>query len=390
MAVSVQKRADKFQLRVTDKLLQKPFIHTFDSEQVARDYGAQLRALLKRGIVPSELLPEPNRKQSDPLIDQIVSAYLSANAMAPSTDKLAALVREEIAGLRLSTLTYEWVEGYIAKLKLDHHKPLAPGSIRKRISLLSRVMDWHIARSTPKGETPAANVFKMLPRGYSSYSRHEAKALEGKGLKARRDNARNLRLHPGDEQRILGVLDGAHAFDQERSRLAYGDPAFRMLYLTIVDTGMRLFEAYRLRVEAIDFERRLIHVDGSKGWGGNIKPRIVPIKTALLEPLRAFCEGRSGFVFPYWDGTEDARKVVTSLLSNRFQKLFGRAGLPNFREHDLRHEATCRWVELRDARGGWLFSDVEICRIMGWTNTKMMLRYASLRGEDLADRLKQI
>ncbi|MCG9015218.1 hypothetical protein, partial [Laribacter hongkongensis] len=59
----------------------------------------------------------------------------------------------------------------------------------------------------------------------------------------------------------------------------------------------------------------------------------------------------------------------------------------DFTEHDLRHEATCRWFSMRDARGAWVFSDIEICRIMGWTDTRMALRYASLRGEDLSSRL---
>ena len=57
------------------------------------------------------------------------------------------------------------------------------------------------------------------------------------------------------------------------------------------------------------------------------------------------------------------------------------------RGHDLRREAKCRWVEPRDAGGRWVFSEVEICKIMGWTDPRMMLRYASLRGTDLADRL---
>ena len=44
-------------------------------------------------------------------------------------------------------------------------------------------------------------------------------------------------------------------------------------------------------------------------------------------------------------------------------------------------------MELRDPRGGWAFSEIEICRIMGWTDTKMIMRYASIRGEDLAARM---
>ena len=37
---------------------------------------------------------------------------------------------------------------------------------------------------------------------------------------------------------------------------------------------------------------------------------------------------------------------------------------------------------------GWIFSETEICKIMGWKDTRMMLRYASLRGQDLSSRLR--
>ena len=57
-------------------------------------------------------------------------------------------------------------------------------------------------------------------------------------------------------------------------------------------------------------------------------------------------------------------------------------------EHDLRHEATCRWLELRDANGQWMFRLEEINRIMGWSaNSTMAQRYASFRGSDLAQRI---
>lgn len=42
---------------------------------------------------------------------------------------------------------------------------------------------------------------------------------------------------------------------------------------------------------------------------------------------------------------------------------------------------------MRDASGRWLFSEIEVCKIMGWSSTKMALRYLSLRGEDLSARL---
>lgn len=57
-------------------------------------------------------------------------------------------------------------------------------------------------------------------------------------------------------------------------------------------------------------------------------------------------------------------------------------------EHDLRHEATCQWFELKGKDGHWLFRPEEIHKIMGWSpRSTMAQRYASFRGEDLASRL---
>jgi len=44
---------------------------------------------------------------------------------------------------------------------------------------------------------------------------------------------------------------------------------------------------------------------------------------------------------------------------------------------------------MRQPSGIWVSFDVEICRIMGWSGTDMMLTDASLRGEELAARLPQ-
>ena len=133
-------------------------------------------------------------------------------------------------------------------------------------------------------------------------------------------------------------------------------------------------------------------MEGTKGHHGVIKPRTVPLKRKLADRLRAYVADLppDARLFPtLWDGDNDpkALKRTTARLSARFATLFDYAGLGNFTEHDLRHEATCRWFELRDAAGRWVYDDIAICRIMGWTDTNLALRYASLRGEDLAARL---
>lgn len=378
MAVNIQRRGNRFQLRVRDALLPKPFFSTFDSEAEAAAYGAQLEALLARGIVPAELVAAPARKADDPLVIEVIRAYSRAAHVAPSDGEVLDVLVRETPGLRVSGVTFAWCDEYVRRLKRVNN--LAPGTIRKRVGSLARVLDWHIRQTTAPGAQPMPNALRLLPRGYSAYTPDDVAT----GAKAKRDTVRNRRLASDECERILQALAGHKRPDRERA-LPH-DPAFALLFHLLVDTGLRLFEAYRLRVASIDFAQGIINVDGSKGHHGAIKPRVVPLKPALREQLRVWCDGRVGLVFPFWDGSPEDKDRASGRLTARFRVLFDYAGVPDFREHDLRHEATCRWVEMRNATG-WVFSEIEVCKIMGWSDTRMMLRYASLRGSDLASRL---
>jgi integrase len=377
---SIQPRGNRHQLRVKHKLLDKPFFFTFDTEAQAQAYGEQLEALLARGIVPTELLAAPERTAgADPLVAKVILDYSKDAAITRSDDALLLLVRAEVKEVRVSGITFAWCQDYVTQLKRKAN--LSPGTIRKRVGALGRVIDWHIRQTTPVDTHPRVNPLRLLPRGYSAYSDADKMV---QGVVPKRDKKRDRRLGEDELTRIQRALAGEKREDRERALVV--DPAFGLLFDLIVDTGLRLFEAYRLRVSSIDLVQNIINVEGSKGHRGEIKPRVVPIKRGLREPLRAFCAGREGLIFPFWDGTEAGRLLATNRLSKRFAALFQYAQVPEFTEHDLRHEATCRWFELRNA-GGWVFSEIEVCRIMGWSDTRMALRYASLRGSDLSARL---
>jgi integrase len=362
MSVSVQARGHRHQLRVKHRLLGRPFFFTFDDEAEARAYGQQLQALLDRGIVPAELLAKP-APAHDPLLVEVIRGYVKgAPHLTTSDDALLGSMLAELVGVRVGQLTYAWAERYAQDRKrLDN---LAPGTIRKRVGVLGRVIDWHLRSSGSAG----ANALRLLPAGYSQYTDEDRKALPP-GVEARVDVQRDRRLHPGEEARIRPHL---------------GEIA--LLFDVIVSTGLRLREAYRLRVDQLDGERGVLRVEGSKGTRGRIKPRTVPLVKPLRLALAKHCRGRVGLMFPWWSGDPKDLDAVTSHLSYLFAKSFKAAGSEGLTEHDLRHEAACRWFEHRTG-AGWTFSEIEVCRIMGWTSTRMALRYASLRGEDLAARL---
>lgn len=383
VSVSVQARGARFQLRVKHRLLPRPYFETFDSAAEARTRGETFEALLHRGVVPAELLASVP-KGDDPLLVEIVRGYCKSAPITDSDNALLGSMLDEIAGVRMAGITFAWADGYVRKLKRRH---LAPSTIRKRVGVLGRVVDWHLRMSTLAGQVPLANALRLLPPGYSVYSRLEAAELEAQQKPVPRDMERDRRLAPDEEARVRAALAGQKRDDRERA-LAIA-PELTMLFDLVLDTGLRLREAYTLRTDQVDLQRGVLAVEGTKGHRGVIKPRQVPLKPALATRLKDYLRGRVGRIFSFWDGTPGDLKKATARLSARFAVLFDYARVADFTEHDLRHEATCRWVELRSRDGrGWAFSDIEVCRIMGWRDPKMMLRYASLRGEDLAARLR--
>lgn len=384
MAYFIRARATSYELRVKHKLLPRPFYATFPTHAAAQTYADQLEAMLAAGVLPAELQTAAPAAPDPPLM-QIVRAYIAqAPHLTSSDDALLASMLTELADTRLSAISYRWAADYVRGLK---RRTLAPGTIRKRVGVLARVLDWHLASSAAAGVTVPGNPLRLLPTGYSQYTQAEREALALQGDRAPTDVQRDRRLHPAEETAIRAALAGAKRPDRERPWAPGGDPALELLFDVVLWTGLRLREAYRLRADQVDVQRWVLRVEGSKGARGLPRPRVVPVPLPLREPLRAWCAGRVGLLWPYWDGTPEGLQPATARLSARFRSLFAYAGAKDLTEHDLRHEATCRWFELRDPAGRWLFADVEVARIMGWTNLAMALRYASLRGEDLAARL---
>lgn len=236
MGMNVQARSGKHQLRVTHRLLSKPYFHTFDDETEAHNAGQTLLAMLARGVVPAELLApaKDSPRRADPLLTQVISDYETLAPLTESDADLLPVIRNEVAAVRVSGLTFAWVEAYVAGLKTAGVH-LAPSSVRKRVGAMSRVFQWHANRSTPHGEQAPVNPFKLLPDGYSLYTKAEAEALAGEGLAAKRDQQRDRRFARGDQAAIEEALAGVKREDRERALSS--DLEFTLLFALIVDTG---------------------------------------------------------------------------------------------------------------------------------------------------------
>lgn len=390
MAWSIQQRGTAHQLRVTHKLLPRAFFATFDERLQAESYRDLLLAQLERGVVPAEVLArlvEPKRA-NDPTVLDVLDSYATNNQSASRTDReMLSYIRPHFPGVRMSGVSFDFAVQVVSDMRVKMH--LAPGTIRQRVGCLGRIWEWHYARSGEKG---VSIVWRLLPAGYSIATEAEQKQFKAAGKKVKRDQKRERRFEPGEEDRIEAVLRGEKP-NPELQRALCPPPDLEMLYRVILWTGLRLREGYMLKREHVDLQARLIHAQGTKGHRGAVKPRDVPIRKVLREYLEVWLAqlpAGEDRLFPgLWSGTEDKDELdgVSNRLSQRFSALFNHAQMAEFQEHDLRHEATCRWVLLKNEQGGWLFSESMLTKIMGWTSPTMIQRYMSLRGEDMVAML---
>ena len=103
MSHHVRPRGQRWELQVKHKLLPRPFYSTFAGQAEAASYGAQLDAMLDRGIVPSELLAGEPRSADDPVLVAVVRGYINgAPHLTASDDKLLGSILGELAGVRVS------------------------------------------------------------------------------------------------------------------------------------------------------------------------------------------------------------------------------------------------------------------------------------------------
>lgn len=379
--------AGRFELALKHKLLPKALYFTFDTESEAIEYKAEALKWLAAGVVPAALRPTeaPGQAKGERLpLTRLMVLWRNTGKPSKTDDDLLKWLADDemVKTLNTEGLTYAWCERWVTHLKMVRN--MAPSSIRQRVQAISRAVDWFL-RSHP--DSNFVNPFKLLPRGYSIYTESEAQALEAKGQGARHDVVRERRLHEGEEAAILAALDGVKHPEKQRALEAPDAQALRTLFLFILYTGVRLREAYTVRRENIDLVGKVLKIQTTKQRNGKIVFRDVPMRPELYAVLKDK-PAEPGLLFPFWTGEKADLTKTSNRLSHRFRSLFDYVGALDLNEHDLRHEATCRWFEMRDSSGGWLFRPEEINKIMGWApNSTMAARYASFRVESLASRM---
>jgi integrase len=203
----------------------------------------------------------------------------------------------------------------------------SPSTVRKDLAFLHKLFevvrkDWQI--NLPKGN-PVALVSRP------------------KDLKP---TARTRRLEDGELERLLAALSNTslvHSF-----------------VLFAIESAMRRSEITNIKPDDINFEGRTLHIPKTKTG----VPRTIPLSSKAISILKVV-------------GQFD---IQPSSVSQAFLRACTRAGIEDFRLHDLRHEATSRLFE-KD------LTPMQVASITGHQDLKMLQRYTHLRAEDLAKKL---
>jgi integrase len=146
-------------------------------------------------------------------------------------------------------------------------------------------------------------------------------------------------------------------------------PHLRTMAAFTLSTGLRRANVTGLLWEQVDLDRRLawVHPDQAKGR----KAIGVPLNDTAMALVRAQVGKHPERVFTY-EG-----KPVFQVSSMAWYKALKRAGIENFRWHDLRHT----WASWHVQQGTPLFALQEMA---GWETEKMVRRYAHLAVGHLA------
>ncbi len=364
---TIRQRGKAWTTTIRRSILPKAHYATFDTKEEAERYSNYIEGQLDQGIIPQELIGDTLEVKKETVYEWSV-AYLETVAISEMDHDILSSdnMMKAMSQWPTSGVSMIWAEEWIKTMKeVDN---LAPGTIKHKVGAVSRMFDWCLNKGWL-----VVNPLRMLPRGYAHYAKSSNNA--------RSDMERDRRLMPGEYERIINILDGGKPDDKQRGIKDEDRPAWKMIFILATESAMRLREMYCLSAYQIHIDGKTVFLEKTK----NGDKRQVPLTSVATTELSKWIQGMNSddLVFPWWDGdlSPIALRRTTIRLSRKWGTIARLANCPDLRFHDLRHEATSRFYERTK------LSDVQISKITGHKDPRMLKRYANLRASDLASEL---
>jgi integrase len=177
-----------------------------------------------------------------------------------------------------------------------------------------------------------------------------------------RDNSRDRRFDHGEEARLMATIDQIGGAAGEDWRLFVG---------LAIETGARLQELAWMEWREIDATGEWWHIPGKHS---KTKSRAMSLTDEAMRIIARLRELRHPTSLRLFHSMHETKQI-----SDDFAGIVRKAGLPDFRFHDLRHEGISRFV-LTQIR----LPIKVIMTMVGHSSLKMLDRYAKLRPNEMS------
>lgn len=331
-------------------------IKTFRLKKDAEDWARRIEDEMVRGLYVQRA---PSERMT---LEKAVNRYLEEETPTkrPSTQvgekRRAEVLKKCLGKYSLAAVTPELIAQFRDRRlagegradKRGNPIPRAPNTVRLEMALLGHlftvaIKEWGLGLTY----NPVLSVRRPAP---------------GAG--------RNRRLSASEEAQLFNAI------------ASHSNPMLGWIVRIAIETGMRSSEIATLRREQVDLNKRIVRLAETK----NGEHRTVPLstaateafKTALANPVRPI---DTNLIF-FGEPGKDLRRRPYN-FNKVWMGIKKKAGCPDFRFHDLRHEAVSRLVEAG-------LSDQEVAAISGHKSMQMLKRYTHLRAEDLVEKLDRL
>lgn len=252
--------------------------------------------------------------------------------------------------------------------KGDHHKDIAKlrwldQFLRNHhLDEITRdVVDQIAAAKKVEASASTANRYLALLRAILRRARDDWEWIE---------TIPRVRLFPEPKKRVRWITQA-----QAAKLVSELPPHLATMAAFTLATGLRQANVSWLRWDQVDLERRTawIHADQSKSR----RAIAVPLNEDAMRVLLQQRGTHPVFVFTYKDAP------VARTTTKAWKAALARAGIEDFRWHDLRHT----WASWHVQNGTSL---QELMELGGWHSFEMVLRYAHLASEHLREAAQRV
>jgi len=268
---------------------------------------------------------------------------------------------------------YTWDQAGYRWLQETEHKRTHQEDIRK-LSWLQQFLRGRILTEITRDEITAIGEFKKRESSGSTANRYLAliRSILRKACDEWEwiDKAPKVRMYKEQKRRVRWITP-----DQARTLLDQLPNHQKDITLFALATGLRQANVLKLTWQQVDLARKTAWIHGDQAKGA--EDIHVSLSQLAVDLLKRQVSKHAEYVFTY------AGKPIRQINTKAWRNALKRAGITNFRWHDLRHT----WASWLVQNGTPLYNLQEMG---GWKSVEMVRRYAHLAPAQLSQHAEVV